>query len=318
MTRQVSVHTSARLHMGFFDLNGLEGRRFGSIGLAIQSPQTSMLLEADTQIKIEGTTSPRVEEIARLILQAQGIPTGIKVRLNKQIPEHSGLGSGTQLSLAIGMGISKLYDLDLSTQDIARMTNRCGRSGIGLGTFNQGGLIVDGGRSDVSIVPPVIARLPFPDEWPILLMFDQAQQGLHGAAEKSAFAALAPMSSSQTNEVCYQVLMQALPCLVEKDLTGFGHAISFIQATTGDYFAPIQGGRYLSKEVTHIIDWLAMKGLNCAGQTSWGPTGFAVLPSEEKANEILSELQLMYKNQAHLKFILTKANNEPSQICISG
>ena len=38
--QSVVVTTSSRLHMGFFDLNGGLGRRFGSIGVSLKSPAT--------------------------------------------------------------------------------------------------------------------------------------------------------------------------------------------------------------------------------------------------------------------------------------
>ena len=86
--------------------------------------------------------------------------------------QHSGLGSGTQMALAIGMAICDFYRLDLNVNEIAVLTQRGARSGIGLGTFAQGGFIVDGGRAAESKVPPVIARADFPEDWPILLIFD--------------------------------------------------------------------------------------------------------------------------------------------------
>jgi len=38
MTASVEVSTSGRLHMGFFDLHGGLGRKFGSIGLSLTEP----------------------------------------------------------------------------------------------------------------------------------------------------------------------------------------------------------------------------------------------------------------------------------------
>lgn len=38
--RIVTVETTARLHMGFVDLNGGLGKHFGSIGLSLDRPAT--------------------------------------------------------------------------------------------------------------------------------------------------------------------------------------------------------------------------------------------------------------------------------------
>jgi len=40
LSATIRVTAPARLHLGFLDLNGAIGRRFGSIGLAIDKPET--------------------------------------------------------------------------------------------------------------------------------------------------------------------------------------------------------------------------------------------------------------------------------------
>jgi predicted sugar kinase len=41
---RVTVTVPARLHLGFVDLNGELGRRFGSLGIAIDTPRTRLSL----------------------------------------------------------------------------------------------------------------------------------------------------------------------------------------------------------------------------------------------------------------------------------
>ena len=41
-TTTIEVTAPARLHLGFLDLNGGLGRRFGSIGLAVDQPATRL------------------------------------------------------------------------------------------------------------------------------------------------------------------------------------------------------------------------------------------------------------------------------------
>ena len=57
---KVSVTTSARLHMGFFDLNGNLGRRFGSIGVSLQAPMTSLVATPATSISEQDRKSTRL------------------------------------------------------------------------------------------------------------------------------------------------------------------------------------------------------------------------------------------------------------------
>ena len=44
MENCVTVAVGARLHLGFLDLNGGLGRRFGSLGLALDGPETVLEL----------------------------------------------------------------------------------------------------------------------------------------------------------------------------------------------------------------------------------------------------------------------------------
>lgn len=320
---KVSVTTSARLHMGFFDLNGNLGRRFGSIGLGLQNPVTALTLMPADKISATGPVAERAIKIAEQIMQSLGLDGGVHIDLERAIPEHSGLGSGTQLSLAVGMAISYLFDLNLSVQQIASITQRGMRSGVGLGTFAHGGLIVDGGRASTSVVPPVIAHADFPEDWPILLIFDQSHQGVHGAQEIAAFKELPEFSAESSAMLCRHVLMQALPAVAERDLKSFGEAIQALQAMTGDYFAPAQGGaRYTSLLVAQVLTALQQSGVHCFGQSSWGPTGFAVFESQAQAEMQLQQLQRKFNAQenaafVHLKFELTKANNAPSWLEVS-
>lgn len=321
--RKVLVTTSSRLHMGFFDLNGNLGRRFGSIGLSLKAPATRLVVTPADNISTSGSISApatfqRASDIAEQIMQALSLTGGVHIELTQTIPEHSGLGSGTQLSLAIGMGISQLYDLDLSVNEIAVLTKRGTRSGIGLGTFAQGGLIVDGGRSPKSAIPPVIAQANFPEDWPILLIFDESHHGVHGAQEIAAFQDLPVFPADSAAALCRQVLMQALPAITERDLSAFGGAIQALQAMTGDYFAPAQGGaRYTSPLVAKVLNHLQQNGVHCFGQSSWGPTGFTVFESQAQAEMQVQQLNNTFGYEPKLRWMLTKANNQPSQIAVN-
>ena len=241
----------------------------------------------------------------------------VDFKLLQTIPSHAGLGAGTQLALAVGAAYNQLYHLGLSAADIALSTKRGLRSGIGIGTFEHGGVIVDGGRScsarDSKIksekVPPVLAHVDFPEAWRILLIFDDSHTGVHGEAELSAFKTLPTFPEAVADKLCRHVLMQALPALHEHDLKAFGAAIYALQEASGDYFAPVQGGRYASQKVADVLDFLMSQQVACLGQSSWGPTGFAVFEKELDANEMLSKIP-----QNGCRYVLTKGCNAPASI----
>ena len=130
---RLSITAHARLHMGFFDLNGGLGRKFGSIGVALEWPVTEIVAtRLDNNLKESDVTT---------------LHQNVDFKMLQTIPSHAGLGAGTQLALAVGAAYNQLYHLGLSAADIALSTKRGLRSGIGIGTFEHGGVIVDGGRS---------------------------------------------------------------------------------------------------------------------------------------------------------------------------
>lgn len=305
----VSVITTARLHMGFFDLNGDLGRRFGSIGVSLDSPTTELHAWPAAQFTAEGPGAGRAVRIAHKLAAALQLEGGMHMRLQHAIPEHAGLGAGTQMSLAVGLALNDLYGLGLIIEDVARLTERGARSGIGLGTFAVGGVIIDGGRGEQTLIPPVIARADFPEAWRIVLIFDRTHSGVHGAEEIAAFRNLPEFPADAAARLCRHVLMQALPALAEHDLASFGAAIRELQERTGDHFAQAQGGRYASPRVTAVLQWLAGQGVECYGQSSWGPTGFALFASADAGQECLRRLQAQFADDAALDFMLCKGLN---------
>lgn len=320
----VNVQSTGRLHMGFFDLHGGLGRKFGSIGLSLTAPNLELTASITDKFLVTGASSGRALTIAQQLMAKLNLHGGIVLNIKQHIPEHAGLGSGTQLALAIGAAISKLYHLNLTTVQIAHLTGRGGRSGIGIAAFDQGGLLIDGGRvvSGSSIkdtsrkAPPLLARYDFPEYWRVLLILDNSQPGIHGEEELVAFSQLPIFSESVAAHLCRHVLMQAMPALVEHDLTAFGRCIQELQAHVGDYFAPAQGGRYASKRVAEVLQHLETSSVACFGQSSWGPTGFAVFESEQEAENQLLQLKTIFKDDA-LRWTICSACNYGAKVTLA-
>jgi beta-ribofuranosylaminobenzene 5'-phosphate synthase len=59
----------------------------------------------------------------------------------------------------------------------------------------------------------------------------------------------------------------------------------------GDHFAPAQGGRFTSPAVADALAWLETEGAAGVGQSSWGPTGFALLPDAATAERLRRRLE---------------------------
>ncbi|QGM96574.1 beta-ribofuranosylaminobenzene 5'-phosphate synthase family protein [Methylocystis parvus] len=292
MSAQVRVAATARLHLGFLDMNGGLGRKFGGLGLSLDGPATRLTL---TKAPANSVSGPEAARGAQLLEKAQTalVPQARHaLTIHDAIPAHSGFGSGTQLALAVAAALRRLEDLDHDPAADAALMSRGARSGLGAGLFATGGVVVDGGRGPLTRTPPVIARAEFPPDWRILVIRDPADVGLHGADEKEAFVALPPSRPEESGELCRLVLMQALPALAETDLAAFGAAVARIQEIVGDYFAPRQGGRrFASAKVENAVARLMREGATGGGQTSWGPTGFAFVESETAALAILARVE---------------------------
>jgi beta-ribofuranosylaminobenzene 5'-phosphate synthase len=286
---KVTVRVPARLHLGFLDLNGGLGRRFGSIGLAISGRRTSITIGAAAQMRVTGPEHERVRGHIERMRHALDLRGGYDATIDEVVPAHVGLGSGTQLALAVAAGLRRLHGLPLDVRNDAIRLGRGARSGVGIGLFEQGGLVVDGGRGSAQTPAPIVSRLPFPEQWRILVVLDPHRQGVHGPDERELFGKLAPCPDAEAAHLCRLVLMQALPALADYDIAAFGSAIKELQARLGDYFAPIQGGsRFSSPDVAAALDLLESEGALGIGQSSWGPTGFAFVPSAEAADRLLA------------------------------
>lgn len=311
---RVKVSTTARLHMGFLDLNGSLGRHFGSLGLSLEEPATTLTMERASSLEIMGPEARRVEQLLGELGSEFGWRDPVRVRVESAIASHAGLGSGTQLALAVGMARSLLSANPVSLHQLANTLDRGNRSGIGIGAFQWGGFLVDGGRGSLDHPPPIISRMEFPPSWAVILIMDQGTMGIHGEAEKTAFRELPAFPESAAARLCHLTLMQALPALAESNLAQFGSAISEIQRTVGDHFAPAQGGRYTSPRVSQVLEWLGAQGVRCLGQSSWGPTGFAVVESHAHATALVEALQQSLPENSTLKMLVTHGRNAGAEV----
>jgi beta-ribofuranosylaminobenzene 5'-phosphate synthase len=293
----VSVDAPARLHLGFLDPSGSLGRRFGSIGLVIDGPATQVEIAAADADAIVAATPAAQAELARaaVCLQrlrehtARGQP--LQLRLLQVLPPHAGLGSGTQLALAIGRAFACWHGLDVSSATLASWLGRGLRSGVGIAGFDRGGLLVDGGPGADGRPAPLLSRVDLPAAWRVVLVQDVRARGLSGGDEKHALAGLPPLAPSAAAEICHEVLMRILPGAALGEFAAFAGGVTQVQRVLGEHFAPAQQGRaFTSVAVGRLVQWLGGHGTTvraAIGQSSWGPTGFAILPSQASAEALL-------------------------------
>jgi beta-RFAP synthase len=314
---QVTVEAPARLHLGFLDLNGGLGRRFGSLGLAVDTLATRVHGERATHLEARGPGSERVLSVAQAFSRARRLPGGARLTVEQRIPEHAGLGSGTQLALAVGTALEQLYARELDSRAIAGMLNRGGRSGIGVAAFDAGGFMVDCGRGDRLEVPRLALRLPFPERWRLLLVMDTRAQGLHGPEEIAAFACLPEFPEATAGHLCRLLMMKVVPGLLEERLGPVADGIGEIQRVVGDHFAPAQRGRFASPAVSEVLAWMERQGRAGVGQSSWGPTGFVLVEDEGMARRLERDLKQRFGELSPLRYQIVAARNRGATVAVA-
>lgn len=323
--RVVTVHAPGRLHLGFLDPGGSLGRRFGSLGLVVEGFETRVELTTATRRRVTAATPSAQAEIERVeahlaaLCQRTGLDAPLHLHLEQVLPAHAGLGSGTQLALAVGRAFAMWHGLEVPSTTLARWLGRGLRSGVGIGGFEQGGLLVDGGPGTDGQPAPVLSRVAFPEPWRVVVVLDPQHRGLSGPEEKQAIAALPPMPQAIAADLCHQVLMRVLPGAACADFAPFAAGVTRVQQQLGAHFAPAQGGRpYTSEAVGRLIQWIGDAtrepgdGQNAGaaiGQSSWGPTGFAILPSQRQAEAVVEAARAAQMIAPHLTVQIVRGRN---------
>lgn len=315
----LTIRTSARLHFGLLGWGPGLVRQFGGLGLMIQEPAIDLTAERSHQTLIEGPLAERAERIFRHVQDRLAdhnihLPS-IRIEIHRAPPEHVGLGVGTQLSLAIAAAAFRMAGEPVpASSQLARVTGRGVRSGIGLHGFERGGLIVDGGRKGENDLPPLIARLEFPPEWSIVVLRPPTARGLHGPAEIRAFRQLPAVPPSLTEKLCRIVLLGILPAVAATDIRIFGSELEKLQREVGRAFAPAQGGIYKAPLAHEILAECHRAGLVGCGQSSWGP---AIYAFSDKAPEEVQALARSLGERLGLaqeSITVTRASNHGANI----
>ncbi len=290
--RRISLRTPSRLHFGLLSWGDQAPRQFGGVGLMVDAPGLAIVAEPSDAWQAVGSLAGRVLALAERVagqLEARGLDVPpLRFTVDQAPPEHVGLGVGTQLGMAVARIVTEASGrAESSAAELARLSGRGLRSGIGLHGFALGGLIVDGGRANGTEArpAPLLARLDFPEDWSVLVVIPPGATGLHGSPEVQAFHHLSPTPEATVDRLCRLVLLDLLPSVVERDLQAFGAALAEIQTQVGQGFAPAQGGIFAGPDLEALVGHLQTEGLVGVGQSSWGPTlyGFFEGPTDQKS-----------------------------------
>lgn len=322
MVTSVTVTTGARLHFGPLAAAGSTGGKFGGVGMMVSAPGFVVSAQIADRDECQGTdgAGERAAEFLRQIRQAcseaHTVPH-VRIAIPQVISSHAGLGSGTQLGLAVSRALSELAgERSIPVETLARRAGRGLRSAIGLHGFARGGFLVDGGRAGSGELGTLVSRIEFPSHWRLILAAPPQSTGLSGPAEQQAFASQPPMPQSLTGELCRIALMDWLPGLIEADFGRVSNAMYDFGLKVGQFFEPAQGGVFAHPRMAHLVQEVRSRGLNGVAQTSWGPTICLLCEDIRAAQEIVNDLSGDHR-WSDCRFVLTEPLNRGAGVVLS-
>ncbi|MCA8993632.1 MAG: hypothetical protein KDA88_16710 [Planctomycetaceae bacterium] len=296
---EVLIQTGARLHFGPLSYQPESGRHFGGIGMMIAEPGWSLRFTRASSTTaapvIIGREAGRVEKmLARLQdpFQSAWNVAAVHIEVENAIPAHHGLGSGTQLAIALGRGFTQLAGIDATTTELAAAFGRGQRSAIGTSGYDSGGFLVDAGKRTDLEMGALAVRVAVPDSWRLVLISPSNPGATYsGSSERQAFQKIGKMSEAMSGRLARLVLTEMLPALHAENCPEFSAALYEYGQLVGEFFSPIQGGVYSHPEMRSCADQLDALGISGWVQSSWGPTLALVCDSQAAAKDVTSTIQ---------------------------
>jgi len=285
------------------------------VGLAIEGPGYEIFAEKSEGLEVLGPErdAEQARKIAEKVIQIYNIPHQVKINILESIPMHVGLGSTTQLTLAVATAITKLFGAKASSVELAEKMGRGKNSGVGTYAFMEGGFIVDGGIKKGNF-PPLIFRHDFPEEWHFVIVTPEIERGLDEKTEEELFKQITA-SPDIARRICHSLVMKMLPSIVERDIEGFGKVLTEVQRLVGGAFSSYQGGVFGSRVASDIVNRMLKDGAYGAGQSSWGPTVYGLVDGKAQAEEFKERILEFLKGKnykASLKVV--RSNNRGAKV----
>ena len=307
--QKVTITAPAHLHAGNFDLTGDLGRLYGTVGFAVNLP-----LEVEVS-KAKGIVAEdkSAYKFAKRFVDKYGLE-GAEVKVRKEIPRFVGVGFHTTLALSIGVALSKLYNLNLTVEDVSLIMGRGTITAMGVYAFKVGGFIVEGGfkvGSRTKMVPPLIFHGAVPKNWFFVIAIpNESRQKIAEMRENEdeILGNLKVMPKELSDELSRLVLVKLMPAFVEKDLKTFGEALTAFNSKLGKFWRDYQEGTYCNQVVEEGVR-IMLRYSTLACQTSWGPTHYSIVKGKRAAEELAAELRRFLDKSGGGEIYVTQASN---------
>jgi beta-ribofuranosylaminobenzene 5'-phosphate synthase len=318
MSAAIHITAPSRLHFGLWSLGGAGARQFGGVGVMIDQPALRLSVREAASFSTEGHCAESAAEYAGrwAVFHQIGLPH-CRVTIEEAIPQHAGLGSGTQLALAVAAGLNAFVDLPSQTpQELAFSVGRGLRSAVGTYGFVFGGLVVEQGKLPDEPISPLDCRIDLPDEWRFVLLRPRGLVGIAGREETEAFAALAAVSPYVTEELIAETRERLVPAAATADYPMFAKSLYHYGHSSGEIFAARQGGPYNGPVIAGLIEDVRRRGFEGVGQSSWGPTVYVVTRSDSEAARLAEGLR--DSRGENLDVLIASPANHGARIEVAG
>ncbi len=318
--RVVRVVAPSRLHFGMLSVNQPGVRHYGGVGAMIDAPGLEIVLRPAPRLETAGPLADRVRQAA--LLAARSLPGGggdpdspaCRIEVTRAPPLHVGLGTGTQLAMAVAAGLNALWDWPaMDAARLAQCVGRGHRSAIGLYGFVLGGLLYESGKAANEVVAPLVDRVDIPPAWRFVLVRPRDERGLSDEAERDAFADLPPVPPQWTEMLRKAATKRLLPAARQGDFVEFSEVLYWFGYAAGLSFAAEQGGAFAGPRLAALVAWIRERGVAGVGQSSWGPTLFAVVPDESAAAELAQRLRA-HPDAGELEVTIASPDNRGARI----
>lgn len=330
---------------------GVPGTRwYGGVGAMVDRPLVHVRIRRAVAIEARGPHAERAARFAKQCATAWNLgDVGCGIEVLAAPAAHVGLGSGTQLGLAVAAGMRHLFrpgaepppavphplqaDPGPSEHDVlfdlrdalelARVVGRGRRSCVGVYGFSRGGLIVEAGRivrdgpatddDATRDFSPMVSRARLPSAWRCVLLIARDAVGLSGDAERSAFMRLPPVPAEVTAELSRIAVLEMLPAAVEGKFIEFSLAVRKYGALAGSPFEPESRNLPHAGATAGLIELLGELGFPGSTQSSWGPVVMACCESLEKAGGLIDRLEALGLDEHH-DMVIARFDNEGASL----
>jgi beta-ribofuranosylaminobenzene 5'-phosphate synthase len=317
MPRQVVVTAPSRLHLGLYALAGAAGsmaRSYGGVGLMVSQPGLIVRFHEADRFNVSGMLAERAARFASRWAEFYSqLLRNVKIEIVAAPPDHVGLGTGTQLALAVSAGLTALQGLPVpGPEELARSVGRGLRSAVGAYGFSLGGLIAERGKLPDEFLSPLDCRIALPETWRFVLVRPETGSGLAGNDEQQAMDAVQRDLDPLSQQLIEEARTILLPAAATGDFATFAESLGRYCELAGRFYVDVQGGPFNGPVVTALAERIRALGHRGLGQSSWGPTLFVACEDEAAAQQLVTQLSASATEP--LVAIITPVANEPASV----